>query len=319
MRWLLIPNDGGNDGTARAGRVLHDALAGRGHQVMTVAATAPAALVEPMRSCDAVLTLSDEGERLALQARRKAGRGAILRRVAAAQRVTPVRGRGNAAVAYLFTTRADAERAELPSGAVRGGLLVPSVARARAMSVPNQPPHVAIVADARDLRGAHDAVRAVAAVMRGHPELRLVVLGAADGADALRVHAGALGVADRVATSPAFDHPGWLRTALAAWVVAEGDDGCYAVRDAAAHGIPIVCSRAHGMAKVFAADAGLVLLAPDGAAVGSAAVAEWLGAPEVRREVGERLWRAADAPAEDPADVLERAVASLRPSRASVA
>jgi glycosyltransferase involved in cell wall biosynthesis len=319
MRWVLLSHDGGNAGTARAGRALHDALVARGHLVVTSAATSPAALLEPLKLCDAVLTLSDEGERLALQARRKAGRGAIVRRVGAAQPLTLSRGRGSAAVAYLFAARADAERAVLPSGAVRGGLLVPTAARAQVVAAPAVPPHVAIVAGAGELRRAHDAIRAVAAVMRVHPALRLVVLGAGDGADALRVHAGALGVAARVAIEPAFDHAGWLRTALAAWVVADGDDGCFAVRDAAAFGVPVILARTHVMARLYPADAGLVTIAPDETAVAAAAIAQWLGDVTARREAGERLWQASDAPTDDPVDVLERAVASLRPSRASVA
>lgn len=342
-RWVVLHDGGAWDGTARAAFTLAErlgagearvgtpadgALAARatraGIPVTTWPADAPARARRDALSGlapDGWVATTDSALAQAAALARRAGRGAVIRRVAVGERMLGGRRRWFASAplaAYVFAARGDAERAVLPSGAVRGGIIEPWVAPTTPRR-PASPPHVALVAGA-DVTAAHVALRGAAALLAAHPAVRLVVLGAAGRDDALRVHAGALGIGDRLVTGGDFDADPWLATAAAAWVVAEGDDGAFGALATASHGVPVLAARGSAAARVIVPGSGGETIPGDEPLVGASVLARWLGDATLRRTLGhgarERLGILAPPPV---GEVLTRALTALRGPRAGAA
>ncbi|MFO0269405.1 MAG: glycosyltransferase [Gemmatimonadota bacterium] len=258
----------------------------------------------------------------AAAAARRAGRGALVRRIAVGERpATPGRrwfGRPPAA-AWIFASRPDAEKVVLPPGSVRGGVLEPWAAPAPRRA-PAVPAHVALVVDRTPDDRAHEAMRGAAALLRAHRDVRLVLLGEGASDDAMRVHAGALGIADRVLTGYAFDDARWIAAAVAAWVAADGDDGAYAALTAAAHGVPVLATRGTTAARGIVPGTSGEAVPVGDPHLAAGVLAHWLGDDARRRAMGnagrERLALLGEPSA---GDVLQRAVEALRGPRSGAA
>lgn len=338
LGWVVVHDAVEWSGRARAALALATALAERGP--VRVAAPAGSAIlarasaagvpvvswpsaatdravVEALVSLapDAWLATSGPALDRAAAAVRRAGRGTLVRRIAIGERLaTPGRrwfGRPLGA-AWVFASRADAEKAVLPAGTVRGGIVEPWAAPA-ASRAPAVPAHVALVVERTPGDRAHDAMRGAAALLRTHRDVRLVLLGEGARDDAMRVHAGALGIADRVLAGHAFDDARWISAAVAAWVAADGDDGAYATLTAAAHGVPVLATRGTTAARGIVPGTSGEAVPPGDPHLAAGVLAHWLGDDARRRAMGnagrERLALVGEPPA---ADVLQRAVESLR-------
>lgn len=305
LRWTVVAAADVASGTARAGRDLAAALTARGH----VAGA-------PETRTDAWLALDEAGAAQAQDAIRRSGNGVIVRRVAVGETVRPPRRRWFSRArpaAWVFASRADAERAVLASGDMRGGVIEPWATPAP-VRAPSHPPHVVLVGDA-GAATLHAALRGAASLLLAHPAVRLILLGGGVTDDAARVHAGALGIAGRVVAGKPGDDAGWMASATAAWIVAEGDDAAFGALTAAAHGVPAVVARASAAARVLPAGVAAELVPADEPLVAAAALARWLGDPARREADGASARDRLVGPAADPAETLEAAVATLRGHR----
>ncbi len=125
---------------------------------------------------------------------------------------------------------------------------IPTNASEHPFGVGNKPPVIAIVAGksmhpAQHAAGAA-ALRAAARIVSRHPELRVLLLGDTHRLQALRVHAGALGLAERLTVLP-------LETLLtpvpftasAVWVTAMGDEGAVSIVASMMRRIPVIVPR----------------------------------------------------------------------------
>jgi hypothetical protein len=305
VRWAVAPADSPSSGTRRAGRDLAAALEARGHSVGQ-GASPP----------DAWLALDAAGAAHAREVMRREGRGVLVRRVGVGETVTPAPrrwfGRARPA-AWVFASRADAERAVLPAGDVRGGVVEPW-ALAAPTRAPAHPPHLVLVGDA-GAAALHEALRGAASLLHAHPLVRLILVGGGVTDDAARVHAGALGIAGRVVAGQQSDDAAWYASAVAAWIVAEGDDAAFGALTAAAHGVPVVLARGSAAARVLPAGLVAELVPVDEPLVAAAAMARWLGDPARRAADGDAARQRVGPPATDPVDTLEAAVANLRGQR----
>jgi glycosyltransferase involved in cell wall biosynthesis len=85
------------------------------------------------------------------------------------------------------------------------------------------------------------ALRALALLAPRLPALRAIVFSPAADADAVRIEAAAIGIAERLewrtSGSPRHDA---LADAALAWVIASGDDAVFAMLDALRHGVPVL-------------------------------------------------------------------------------
>jgi len=97
------------------------------------------------------------------------------------------------------------------------------------------------------------ALRAAARIVSRHPDLRVSLLGQASGLQALRVHAGALGLAERlvVVAVETLLAPGEFAAATV-WVTAGGDEGAVAVVAAMMRRIPVIVPRGFDTAALVA-------------------------------------------------------------------
>lgn len=206
------------------------------------------------RLTEVVFVHDDREHLVAAAAVRFAGRGAVVRRTGAGARLTIGRdGRlamRLAATGFVFAHPDDLRGHEPPRGALAAHVAPPGVATA----TPRPPAAVGairptgdrlvIFAGADRRREALAALRTLALLAPRQPALRAIVFAPINDADAVRLEAAALGVADRVE----FRTAGAARTeALAeaafAWVVATGDDEVFAMLDALAQGVPVLGER----------------------------------------------------------------------------
>ena len=88
------------------------------------------------------------------------------------------------------------------------------------------------------------ALRAAARLLSRHAELRVLLVGEQSALQPLRLHAGSLGLADRLSLVPmeALLSPGPFHAAFA-WVTMEGDEGAVAAVAAMGRRIPVVVPR----------------------------------------------------------------------------
>ncbi len=216
----------------------------------------------PRDFVDVVFVHEDREQLAAALAVRKAGRGGIVRRVAAGESFAPGwRGRRAerlVATRYLYTSESPPTGHAAPSGSlspmraelgVQGaGAEMPDEAPVSAPGAPANgdaaPTVLACVATRDSLRRATNVVRAAALLAQRHRGLRLRVLGGVAADEELRLLAAALGIARRVEW---VGHPASLQRALtgvhAGWVVADGDDAALGALELMAHGVAVLAER----------------------------------------------------------------------------
>ncbi len=208
------------------------------------------------RRLSEVLFVHTEHEHLtAAAAVRLAGRGAVVRRTPSGERLSIGRdGRlamRLAATGFVFAHADDVRGMAPPRGALAAHVAPAGVAAATPRPsaavgaiAGSSAPRLAIFAGADRRRESLVALRALALLAPRMPALRATVFSPRDDADAVRIEAAALGVADRIewrATgAPRGDV---LATADLAWVIASADDAVFAMLDALAHGVPVLGER----------------------------------------------------------------------------
>ncbi|MHB0962887.1 MAG: glycosyltransferase family protein [Gemmatimonadaceae bacterium] len=202
-----------------------------------------------------VLFVHDDGEHLAAGAAvRLAGRGAVVRRTAAGERLSLGReGRFAmrlAATGFVFAHADDMRGMEPPRGALAAVVAPPGVAdatpRPSAAVGAIQPDgqRLVVFAGADRRREMLVALRALALLAPRLPALRATVYSPAADADAVRIEAAALGVADRLDWRAAgARRDDVLAGAALAWVIASADDAVFATLDALRHGVPVLGER----------------------------------------------------------------------------
>lgn len=202
-----------------------------------------------------VLFVHDDREHLAAAAAiRLAGRGAVVRRTAAGERLSLGReGRlamRLAATGFVFAHADDMRGTAPPRGALAALVAAPGVAAA--MPRPSaavgaiQPDgqRLVVFAGVDRRRELLVALRALALLAPRLPALRATVFSPATDADAVRIEAAALGVADRLDWRAAgARRDDVLAVAALAWVIASADDAVFAILDALRHGVPVLSER----------------------------------------------------------------------------
>lgn len=207
------------------------------------------------RLTEVVFVHGEHGHLTAAAAVRLAGRGAVVRRTPAGERLTLGRdGRlamRLAATGFVFAHADDVRGMQAPRGALAAHVASPGVAPVAvrhtaavgAIAAPREL-RIVVVAGADQRREALVALRALALLAPRLPALRATVVAPPADIDASRIEAAALGVAGRIdwraAGAPCGDA---LATADLAWVIASSDDAVFAMLDALAHGVPVVSER----------------------------------------------------------------------------
>ncbi len=205
-----------------------------------------------------VLFVHDDGEHLAAAAAaRFSGRGAVVRRTAAGERLALGReGRlamRLAATGFVFAHADDMRGTEPPHGAL-AALVAPPGVPAPAAGTPRpsaaigaiQPDvqRLVVVAGADRRREMLVALRALALLAPRLPALRMTMVAPMADADAVRIEAAALGVAGRLQWSSGGSRSDdVLAGAVLAWVIASGDDAVFAILDAMRQGVPVLGER----------------------------------------------------------------------------
>jgi glycosyltransferase involved in cell wall biosynthesis len=248
-----------------------------------------------------VVFVHTEQEQLAAAlALRIAGRGALVRRIAAGERFR-VGAAGRlahrlAATGYLFTTDPEPGVLQLPGAldptAADIGVSIEALDQVRPISKGS----VATAGGSRLIACVYDpsARRQVAAVLRTvallaprHPELRLAIVGPGSDHEDLRMHAAALGITPIVAhLGERDDHQAVLKAADLAWVVGESDNAAYGYLDPMAMRVPVLAERG-ALAQRYVAD-GItgILLAQADAPTTAARIATLLAYEERRGAMG---------------------------------
>lgn len=205
------------------------------------------------RRLSEVVFVHDDREHLAAAAAvRLAGRGAVVRRTPAGERL--VLGRNGrlamrfAATGFVFAHADDMRGMTPPRRALAAHVAppgVPEVVMPTAVGViAPEGARLVICTGAGPRREALLALRALSLLAPRLATLRATLIASAGDADSLRLAAAALGVADRLEvrahTAPISDA---LARADLAWVIATADDAAFAMLDALAHGVPVLCER----------------------------------------------------------------------------
>jgi len=245
---------------------------------------------------------SDRAQVVAATAARLAGRAAILRRVAAGEKLTPSSGARVAlrfaTTGFVFASEHDARSAP-PLPLAR---LVPAVAplgvreamydsvRPASRSVLGTGAGTRVLVcihDGKERSRAGNVLRVMALLAERHPELRLVFLGPGSADADLKVHAAAL----RISRSVSFmgerdDYLSILALAELGWVVSGGDDGAYALLDFMGSRVPVIAERGT-LAERYVPD-GItgIVLSPGDAHDTAAAVARLLAHDDERVAMG---------------------------------
>lgn len=205
-----------------------------------------------------VLFVHDDREHLAAAAAIwLAGRGAVVRRTAAGERLA-LRREGRlamrlAATGFVFAHADDMRGTEPPRGALAALVAPPGVPDAAEATprlaaavgaIQSDAPRLVVFAGADRRREMLVALRALALLAPRVPALRATVFSPAADADAVRIEAAALGVADRLdwrAVGARRDDV--LAGAALAWVIASADDTVFAILDALRQGVPVLGER----------------------------------------------------------------------------
>jgi glycosyltransferase involved in cell wall biosynthesis len=203
--------------------------------------------------CDAIVVAGDDAHLLAAWAVRRAGRGAVFRRMRTGI-ASPVTVKTRIAVRlaptwFVHSSQAEA-RASEPLKKLRGRMIADLAVdplqfeRVIAAPTPIGTSTVAIVTDPESQRATAAALRTVAAMRaRGHP-LRALLIGTPHDVNEVRVHATSLGLGDSITIlGDPVDRAPLLAAADLVWVAADHDDGGIAVLDAMALGCAVVATR----------------------------------------------------------------------------
>ena len=209
-----------------------------------------------------VVFVHDDREHLsAAAAVRLAGRGAVVRRTPAGERLALGRdGRlamRFAATGFVFAHADDMRGHEPPRNALAAQVAPPGAPvvalTSRHAAVGTIRPggeRLVIAAGADRRREALVALRALALLAPRRPALRASFLAPADDVTSARVEAAALGVADRIDwVADPVPRPDALVDATLVWVIAAADDAVFAILDAFAHGVPVLAERAQLTAR----------------------------------------------------------------------
>jgi glycosyltransferase involved in cell wall biosynthesis len=253
------------------------------------------------RGVDAVFVHTDAELLIASSAMRLGrGAGAVIRRVSPF--AVANHGRGTrfasriAPTGLLFSTEADKQAADVTRDRVPAAVAPLSVdltehesagevAKA-SFGVPPESRLIVCVHDGVDKRRVMTVLRTLALLAPRHPELHLVVVGAAR-QDELRMHGAALGINARVTYLGAReDELSILRAADVGWVAADGDAAAFAALDFMAFRIPVLAER-NPLTEHYVADgiAG-VLLAPADPTTTAASVTAFLAKEDQRVAMG---------------------------------
>jgi glycosyltransferase involved in cell wall biosynthesis len=206
---------------------------------------------------DAVFVHSEREQLTATWAVRAAGRGAIVRRLGAGERLVAGwrarRAEQIVPVRYLYTSESPPTGHAAPSGSLSpmraelgvelGAPMMPARS-SNGASAPEPPAVLVCLATRASLRRATNVVRAAAMLAQRHAGLRLRVIGSVAADEELKLLAAALGIAKRVEW---IGHPRDLALALrgasAGWVIADGDDAALGALELMAHGIAVLAER----------------------------------------------------------------------------
>ena len=202
---------------------------------------------------DVIFVHSDAEHVAATLAVRAAGRGGIVRRIAAGERLALTwrsrRAERQVPTRYLYTSESPPTGHAAPSGTLspmRAELGVESGGATSALATGDAEPATVLVciATRASLRRATHVVRAAALLAQRHKGLRLRVVGSVADDEELKLLAAALGIARRVEW---VGHPRDMSAALAGaaagWVVADGDDAALGALDLMAHGVAVLAER----------------------------------------------------------------------------
>lgn len=250
---------------------------------------------------EVVFVHTDEEHVVASSALRLAGRGAVIRRVGAGQRLTRTRrsaiGGRVASTGYLFADAAEAQRS-VPNrqafSPIVGDVGVPAEKYDEVRPAPRN--SIVAAGAGRLLVCVHDksaaartptVLRTMGLLAANHPELRLAVVGVGSESEDLRMHAAAIGIGKVVSfLGDRDDALSILRAADIGWVVADYDDAAFAFLDLMALRVPVVAERST-LAQHYVADGITGQLLPTGdAAASAAALATLLGHEERRLAMG---------------------------------
>lgn len=203
--------------------------------------------------CDALMVAGEDEHLLAAWAVRRAGRGAVLRRMrTGASGALHLRTRLAVRLAptwFVHTSPADAQASE-PVRKLRGRVVADlAIDPTQFDAVTGAPTPIgtstiAIITDPAAARATAAALRTIAAMrQRGHP-IHTLLVGTPYDVNEARVHATALGLGDAIVfLGDPVQRGELLAAADLVWVVAEHDDGGLAVLDAMALGVPVLATR----------------------------------------------------------------------------
>lgn len=278
---------------------------------------------------EVVFVHGDREHAVAAGAMRLAGRGAVLRRVRAGERLELTSAGRTAsrmaATGFLFTDAVERQRAALPKRIfepVVADLGVPVEKYDDIRPVPRNAlvgsgagRLIVCVVD-REAGGRTPTVlRTLSLLAPRHPELRFAVVGVGSDSEDLRMHAASLGIGGSVSFLGDRDEQlAILRAADIGWVVADYDDAAYAYLDLMALRIPVLADRS-ALAQHYVADGITGQLLPPGDAQATAAtVATLLGHEERRLAMGNaaRVRAAREFPERTMVAAFESAIAAAR-------
>ena len=200
---------------------------------------------------DVVFVQGERDELAASLAIRITRRGTIVRRWPAG--AVPHRGwqakagRKLGPMTHLLTALPpEAVPPSIAASAVRGepGIELPPLVRDPIFLADGRSaPRVVCITSRGSRRGLLNVMRAVSMLSERHPRVQLAVVGEAMTADELRLYAATLNIARSVELVGDGGADEALRSAAAAWVVADGDEAAFGCLDAMARGVPVFAER----------------------------------------------------------------------------
>lgn len=248
----------------------------------------------PPDFADAIYVHRDDEHLMAALAVRAAGRGQVVRRVGAGERLKMgwrgTRAGKLAATRSLYTTDSPPSSLAAPSGTLPGvraevGVGIPQDVPGT-VRFPGEANSLLLVATRDALRRATNVVRAAALLAQRHQSLRLRVLGSVAYEQDLRLLAAALGLGRRVDWLGFADGAAAYHGVFAGWVIADHDDAAMSALDVMAHGIPVMAERTTVAARYVADGIHGVTMAKLDPALMAAEMAVLLSEPDVRAAMG---------------------------------
>jgi glycosyltransferase involved in cell wall biosynthesis len=247
---------------------------------------------------EAVFVHSEREQLAAAAAIRISGRGAVIRRVAAGDKLTlgPVARNALRVASTGFVFTWPDQPAELPPDLDVLSAIVADVgvdadmeatpAEALAAARPDERRILCVFEPGARHRAAN-VLRAVAMLAPRHPELRVTLIGPGASDEGLRMHAAALGV-NRIVrhVGDAEDVIAHAQGAHLGWVVADGDDGAFGALDLMAASVPVLMDRGSDASRYVADGITGVHLEPGEVAGTAASIALLLAREDERVAIG---------------------------------